>query len=55
MTSILVERHRLGSARSDLRTATLELGFPGFGDALLRLAIETSDELERQARTLFDR
>ena len=47
MSTVLVERHRLGSADVDLRPTALDLGVPRVRRARIGLAIEAADKLNR--------
>jgi hypothetical protein len=53
--AILVEGHRFGGFTVNLGTATLDLSVPHLRRARLRFAVEATDQLERQARTLLRR
>src|SRR5215471_7470068 len=55
VVAILVERHRGGRVTVELRTATLDLRVPRFRGVVVRFAVETADQLARQARTLLGR
>ena len=55
MSTVLVERHRLGSADVDLRPTALDLGVPCVRRARVGLAIEAADEFHRKPRALLGR
>lgn len=55
MCSILIERHRVRRARIHLGTTTLYFGVPCLGRAWLGLAIQSSQELQCQLRSLLYR
>jgi hypothetical protein len=53
--AILVERQRIGNAAVDFGTATLDFGVPRLRGAVVRFAVETTDQLVRKARTFLRR
>ncbi len=54
MSSILVQRHRVGGPGVNLGAATLDLGVPGLGSAGLGLTIQAAQQLEGKLGPLLN-